>query len=167
MSLYSTWQNIANQHYDQESLNSFWETYFNHETENYKKILANHEHKYHGTVAEIAAEFGMDNVTFLGFLDGINTSLVEEFDLDKLEENTEITLDIDYEKLYYNMHVCKADWLYNLKEWDGVLSVEKRDELTKKYRSARVFINHEKVGRNDPCPCGSGKKYKNCCGAKK
>ncbi|KXO17012.1 preprotein translocase subunit SecA [Peptoniphilus sp. GNH] len=23
---------------------------------------------------------------------------------------------------------------------------------------------HEKVGRNDPCPCGSGKKYKNCCG---
>ena len=24
-----------------------------------------------------------------------------------------------------------------------------------------------KVGRNDPCPCGSGKKYKNCCGRKK
>jgi uncharacterized protein len=22
-----------------------------------------------------------------------------------------------------------------------------------------------KVGRNDPCPCGSGKKYKRCCGA--
>ena len=22
----------------------------------------------------------------------------------------------------------------------------------------------QKVGRNDPCPCGSGKKYKNCCG---
>ena len=25
----------------------------------------------------------------------------------------------------------------------------------------------EKVGRNDPCPCGSGKKYKKCCGANK
>jgi SWIM/SEC-C metal-binding protein len=24
-----------------------------------------------------------------------------------------------------------------------------------------------KVGRNDPCPCGSGKKYKKCCGAAK
>ena len=23
----------------------------------------------------------------------------------------------------------------------------------------------QKIGRNDPCPCGSGKKYKNCCGA--
>ena len=22
----------------------------------------------------------------------------------------------------------------------------------------------KKIGRNDPCPCGSGKKYKNCCG---
>ncbi|NNL57592.1 MAG: YchJ family protein [Pseudomonadales bacterium] len=26
-------------------------------------------------------------------------------------------------------------------------------------------INIDKVGRNDPCPCGSGKKYKKCCGA--
>jgi preprotein translocase subunit SecA len=24
-----------------------------------------------------------------------------------------------------------------------------------------------KIGRNDPCPCGSGKKYKKCCGANK
>ncbi len=24
----------------------------------------------------------------------------------------------------------------------------------------------QKTGRNDPCPCGSGKKYKKCCGAK-
>jgi uncharacterized protein YecA (UPF0149 family) len=26
------------------------------------------------------------------------------------------------------------------------------------------IINKNKVGRNDPCPCGSGKKYKKCCG---
>ena len=26
--------------------------------------------------------------------------------------------------------------------------------------------NEKIVGRNEPCPCGSGKKYKNCCGAK-
>jgi SWIM/SEC-C metal-binding protein len=25
--------------------------------------------------------------------------------------------------------------------------------------------NPQKVGRNDPCPCGSGRKYKKCCGA--
>ena len=29
----------------------------------------------------------------------------------------------------------------------------------------KTVVNQEpKVGRNDPCPCGSGKKYKNCCG---
>jgi preprotein translocase subunit SecA len=29
---------------------------------------------------------------------------------------------------------------------------------------SKPFVNQEKVGRNDPCPCGSGKKYKKCCG---
>ncbi|WP_011417480.1 preprotein translocase subunit SecA [Syntrophus aciditrophicus] len=32
---------------------------------------------------------------------------------------------------------------------------------------ATVRRKNEKVGRNDPCPCGSGKKYKKCCGANK
>lgn len=32
---------------------------------------------------------------------------------------------------------------------------------------ARALISRLKVGRNDPCPCGSGKKYKACCGRKK
>ena len=33
------------------------------------------------------------------------------------------------------------------------------------YGGAPTFVRDEvKVGRNDPCPCGSGKKYKKCCG---
>lgn len=39
--------------------------------------------------------------------------------------------------------------------------------LYKKYRSTKyrnsTMITSDKVGRNDPCPCGSGKKYKKCC----
>lgn len=31
-------------------------------------------------------------------------------------------------------------------------------------RGAQTVRGGKKVGRNDPCPCGSGKKYKNCCG---
>ena len=31
-------------------------------------------------------------------------------------------------------------------------------------KKAPVTADGKKVGRNDPCPCGSGKKYKNCCG---
>ena len=29
----------------------------------------------------------------------------------------------------------------------------------------KTIVKEVKVGRNDPCPCGSGKKYKKCCGA--
>jgi preprotein translocase subunit SecA len=28
----------------------------------------------------------------------------------------------------------------------------------------QIKLEHPKVGRNEPCPCGSGKKYKKCCG---
>ncbi len=31
--------------------------------------------------------------------------------------------------------------------------------------SRQPIVRGEKVGRNDPCPCGSGRKYKKCCGA--
>ncbi|OBR90368.1 hypothetical protein CLRAG_35460 [Clostridium ragsdalei P11] len=30
--------------------------------------------------------------------------------------------------------------------------------------SSSTVVNKKKIGRNDPCPCGSGKKYKKCCG---
>ena len=33
-------------------------------------------------------------------------------------------------------------------------------------RTGGVVVLEEKVGRNDPCTCGSGKKYKKCCGKK-
>lgn len=35
----------------------------------------------------------------------------------------------------------------------------------KKNKAGGMLKNNEEVGRNDPCPCGSGKKYKKCCGA--
>jgi preprotein translocase subunit SecA len=31
--------------------------------------------------------------------------------------------------------------------------------------SVQQVVRPDKIGRNDPCPCGSGKKYKKCCGA--
>ncbi len=34
----------------------------------------------------------------------------------------------------------------------------------KRVKKQPVKKEHKKIGRNDPCPCGSGKKYKNCCG---
>ena len=59
---------------------------------------------------------------------------------------------------------AKAEWLYTLPQWDGIFSKAKRDELYKIQKSSKTIIKAPKVGRNDPCPCGSGLKYKKCCG---
>ena len=102
---------------------------------------------------------------FCGFLDGINTSLDKELKLEKIKADANLDATIDFEKLFYNMLAAKAPWLYGLKEWDGVLDAEKRNAITKQYKSDHIYHREAKVGRNDPCPCGSGKKYKKCCGA--
>ena len=113
---------------------------------------------------ELAKEFGMETVVFCGFMDGINESLKSGYDVEALEETSEVKLDVDFEKLYYNMLEAKAKWLYTLPEWEDVLSAETRQEITRTWRKSKQVVNENKVGRNDPCPCGSGKKYKKCCG---
>ena len=101
----------------------------------------------------------------VGFLDGIDDSLKESNNLDEVTEDSEVTIDIDTEKLYMNMVQCNAQWLYTLPQWDAIYTKEKREELYKKEKSSHTIVKPPKVGRNDPCPCGSGKKYKKCCGA--
>ena len=103
----------------------------------------------------------------VGFLDGINESLVTENPIETMDAQTVVSLDIDLEKLYYNMVACRAEWLYTLEEWDNLLTKERREELYKAQKMSTTVVNKErKIGRNEPCPCGSGKKYKKCCGLK-
>lgn len=44
--------------------------------------------------------------------------------------------------------------------------IEAEEELLKKSEKVEPIKAEQEPGRNDPCPCGSGKKYKKCCGAK-
>ena len=60
---------------------------------------------------------------------------------------------------------AKAEWLYGLPAWNNLLSEERRKELYLKQKKSGTITRGKKIGRNDPCPCGSGKKYKKCCGA--
>ena len=46
----------------------------------------------------------------------------------------------------------------------ATLIEEHRKELYKEQKNSGTVRKEKKVGRNDPCPCGSGKKYKKCCG---
>ncbi len=165
MSLYDQWLDQTNdEKHGEAAVRAFFNRYFAEETEAYKKILAAPEAVPQGKAEELAASFGMENAVFAGFLDGINTSLKTPVDVEHVEADTEVKLDIDFEKLYFNMHEAKADWLYGLDEWNGVLPAEKRREITKQWRLSKQFVAAPKVGPNDPCPCGSGKKYKKCCG---
>ena len=99
-----------------------------------------------------------------GFLDGINDSLKVPNPIEEMEEDTVVSLAFDTELLYKNMVAAKADWLYELPQWDNILTVERRKELYKEQKESGTVRKEKKVGRNDPCPCGSGKNYKKCCG---
>ena len=164
MSLYSQWQGMAEAQRSPEENQAFWNEYFDIETEGYKKILERKDNFYEDKLTAIADEFGMSPVVFAGFMDGINTSLVKEVELDKLKESSTVSLKVDFDKLYYNMLEAKAKWLYTLAGWDGILSEERRREIRDQWRMDKQAVSN-KVGRNEPCPCGSGKKYKKCCGA--
>jgi SEC-C motif-containing protein len=56
--------------------------------------------------------------------------------------------DIHHEKAKFNREGVDGTWLYD----EGHVIPQ------------TIVRNEPKVGRNDPCPCGSGKKYKHCCG---
>lgn len=163
MSLYTQWEDMANEERNAEDYNKFWEDYFLEEKGVYAIILEEKESKISGKVSELAKKYGISEVTLMGVIDGINTSLEKEVEVEGLESDSELTLEINFEKLYFNMHEAKADWLYNLPQWENILSEEKRKEITREYRESKI-VRVEKVGRNEPCPCGSGKKYKKCCG---
>lgn len=166
MTLYEQWKQLCEMPQTQEQQLAYWNDYFAAETENYKKILNNVQTPFAGTVSELAGTFEMEKSVFVGFIDGINESLKSSYELNDLNEESPVELNVDFEKLFFNMHEAKAKWLYTLSEWEDVLSDEKRREITKQWRLSKQVVNEVKVGRNDPCPCGSGKKYKKCCGAK-
>lgn len=162
MGLYQKWSDLCDQPRSQQEATLYWNTYFEVEKEAYIKILSEKETVVKGSISELADKFGMTKVQVAGFIDGINTSLEEEIDLDSLTEDSEVELKIIFEKLYENMLNAKAEWLYKLKEWDDILSAEERQDIKRNFDKSRMAVS-TKVGRNDPCPCGSGKKYKKCC----
>ena len=129
--LYQQWQNIAyDETADRSQLEKFWGTYFQIEKEIYEKLLSNPDEAVKGTVKELAEKFGQEVLTMIGFLDGINESLMIELDLDTVEEDTVISLAFDKERLYKNMVAAKADWLYELPQWKEIFS----EEELKKFR---------------------------------
>ena len=165
MALLEDWRRIAyDDKADKGKLQKLWGDYFLKEKEIYAELLKNPDEVVKGTVKELAEKYSVDIMTMTGFLDGINDSLKEENPIEEMEEDTEVQLGFDKELLYKNMVAAGADWLYGLPEWNEIFSEEKQKELYKEQKAYQTVRKENKIYPNDPCPCGSGKKYKNCHG---
>ncbi|MDO4473185.1 MAG: SEC-C metal-binding domain-containing protein [Eubacteriales bacterium] len=163
--LLEQWRKVAyNEQTDRGTLQNFWANYFNIEKGIYEKLLSEPDVEVKGTVKELAEKYGQDVLTMVGFLDGINDSLKTPNPIETMEEDTEVSLAFEKALLYKNMVAAKADWLYELPQWKEIFSEEELKALYKEQRESTTIRKEKKIGRNDPCPCGSGKKYKKCCG---
>lgn len=165
MALLEQWREKAySENMDRDQLQQLWTAYFEQEKNIYADLLKTPKKAVKGTVKGLAEKYGVDIMIMTGFLDGINDSLKKANPIEEMEEDTEVNLGFDTELLYKNMVAAEADWLYNLEEWNAIFDEDKRKELYKEQKASTTVIKGDKVYPNDPCPCGSGKKYKKCCG---
>ena len=168
MALLETWREQAyNAQTDKNQMQAFWDEYFKKEQAIYEQLLEDPETEVKGTVKELAEKYGIDIMTMTGFLDGINDSLKEKNPIDTMEEDTPVSLAFDKEMLYKNMVDAKAHWLYGLHQWEKIFDEETRKRFYLEAKKMNTIVKPKKIGRNDPCPCGSGKKFKKCHGVTK
>ncbi len=167
MALLEKWREIAySETANKGDLQRLWSAYFQKEKDIYADLLKNPDEEVKGTVKELAEKYNVDIMTMTGFLDGINESLKEANPIEEMEEDTQVSLAFEKELLYKNMVAAGADWLYELPEWEAIFDEETRKTLYREQKSSTTIVKPDKVYPNDPCPCGSGKKYKKCCGKK-
>ena len=157
--LLDQWRDMAyDRELSKEQLEKFWGRYFSIERGIYEQLLTEPDVEVKGTVKELAEKYGQEVLTMVGFLDGINDSLKIPNPIETMDEDTVVSLAFDKEKLYKNMVAAKADWLYELPQWKEIYSEEELKKLYKEQKESTTIRKEKKIGRNDPCPCGSGKK---------
>ena len=109
MGLLQQWRDTAySQQTDKKVLQKFWTDYFMIEKGIYEKLLSEPDVKVKGTVKELAAKYEIPVMTMVGFLDGIDESLIVPNPIEEMDEDTEVNLIFDKEKLYKNMVDAKA-----------------------------------------------------------
>ena len=105
--LLDQWRDMAyDRNLSKEQLESFWGKYFTIETSIYEQLLDDPDTEVKGTVKELAEKYGQDVMTMVGFLDGINDSLKTPNPIETMDEDTEVSLGFDKEKLYVTL-LCR------------------------------------------------------------
>ncbi len=86
------------------------------------------------------------------FMEIVNSVIAKNYTLDELLSK--------YKRRYINNKIMSSTTvLYRSNAFSNTLGI-----IEEKEEKLEMDLSH-KIGRNDPCPCGSGKKYKKCCGA--
>lgn len=93
------------------------------------------------------------------FIDKINETLQENYTIDTLLDTYK--QQFKKHKIYSSTSVLYHSTVFS-RSIDLVEQAEKEQEKINNQKLSQTVLN-KKIGRNDPCPCGSGKKYKNCC----
>jgi len=142
----------------------FWKTYMLREKVIYEGLLKSKTRIIKTTIGDFAKEHNLQTFEAVGFFDGISEALNEEFNAEDATEETQIDASFEFENLFQKMVEYKAKHLYLLPEWNDIIDADKQKVLIKEQQKSGIIVKDKKVGRNDPCPCDSGKKYKKCCG---
>ena len=146
----------------------------------YKKLLEEYEEKLKDIPDEVRNEFEkvitlqvidnywMEHINTMSHLregiylrgygqeDPLHAYTVEGYNLFD-EMNAKIDKDV-------TVFLMKAEIKQNIVRKEAVKKEEMHTNEDKETVAKRKPIRKKKIGRNDPCPCGSGKKYKQCCG---
>ncbi|MBR2861273.1 MAG: SEC-C domain-containing protein [Clostridia bacterium] len=85
---------------------------------------------------------------------------LQEFKMEGFDMFEEMTRSIQEDAVRFAFNIA-----INIQPREHKITNESTDGTRpQKVKKASQQATSQKVGRNDPCPCGSGKKYKQCCG---
>ncbi|MFD2445309.1 SEC-C metal-binding domain-containing protein [Bacillus sp. CGMCC 1.16607] len=108
------------------------------------------------------------SLVFEGLCQQLSTEALPE--IEQYLKNDPESYMIEIEETAYGFYKVMGLKHRNLKLWKQIAEeneyqFRKHIEKDKKLSTGKPVLNNDKVGRNEPCPCGSGKKFKKCCGA--
>lgn len=143
--LLDQWRDMAyDRNLSKEQLESFWGKYFTIETSIYEQLLDDPDTEVKGTVKELAEKYGQDVMTMVGFLDGINDSLKTPNPIETMDEDTEVSLGFDKEKLYKNMVDARADCFMNFRSGKRFLMKIRENVCTKSRKIQEQYVKKRK-----------------------
>ena len=148
---------------------------------NVEDVINELKDKIHEVYAQKEADFGSENLRELERV--VMLKIVDQKWMDHIDAMDELKNGIGlraygqkdpvvqyriegfdmFDEMVANIKVDVVRFLLNArKREDGMVSRQESAQITN--TNTPVVHTEPKIGRNDPCPCGSGKKYKNCCG---